>query len=289
VKLDLNMPSWCPDASSRFACLDIIRGAWNIAISRQAPIKALLLPNEDDEEKSYERRAAIVDHPLKTISIIEACKVLCTRGFVLDTISEVVEDPFLLGLEDYVSTTGWDDWTMDNPIHAAAMGVLSRALSLARRTIHGVEHPSIVLLQFLMCIFVDCRIIKDTERAYTDAWNTLHTGGWGYYDSLEEIRRGQTWSCVASLLYTAGHSFFATDGGRFGIAQPGCKPGDKVCTFYGGQPLYILRWPTVEDASSDAPSDEYATYCGTAFIPHLMEQHERDAARLGPDEMFKIK
>jgi hypothetical protein len=289
TKHDLNMPSWCSDISNRFACLDILRGFWNDAINRQMPWKALLLSDEDDEEKSYERRATIVDHPLKAISIIEAGNILYTHGFVLDTISEVVEDPLLLGSEDYVLHPDWANWTMDSPIHAAAMGVLSRALSLARRTIHGGEHHSILLLHFLMCIFCDCRMIKDMERAYTDAWDSLTAEGEDYFDSLEGIRRDQTWPCIVSLIRTIGHSFFATDGGRFGIAQPGCKPGDKVCTVYGGEPLYILRWPTVEDASGVEHSDEYATYCGAAFIPHLMEQHERDAARLGPDEMFKIK
>jgi hypothetical protein len=289
AKHDLNMPSWCPDASSRLACLDIIRGEWNIPINKQESWKTLLLSDEDDKEESYERRAAIVDHPLKGFSVIEAGNILYTRGFVLDTISEVVEDPLLLGSENYTLHSTWGDWTMDNPIHAAAMGVLSRALSLARRTIHGGEHHSIVVLQFLMCNFVDCRIIKATEGAYTDAWNSLNVGGCGYFDSPKEIRHDQTRSCIVSLIRTAGYSFFATEGGRFGIAHPGCKPGDKVCTFYGGEPLYILRWPTVKDASGVEHSDEYATYCRAAFIPHLMEQHERDAARLGPDEMFKIK
>jgi hypothetical protein len=140
-----------------------------------------------------------------------------------------------------------------------------------------------------MCVFVDFRIIKDTEGAYTDAWNSLNVRGPDYFSSLEGIRQNQTWSCILRLTQTAAHSFFATEGGRFGIAHPGCKPGDKVCTFYSGEPLYILRWPTAEDASGIEHSDEYATYCGTAFIPQLMEQHERDAARLGPVEMFKIK
>jgi len=78
-----------------------------------------------------------------------------------------------------------------------------------------------------------------------------------------------------------GHSFIATEGGRFSIATPGCKPGDKVCTFYGGAPLYVLR--------SGDTKGEPSTFCGAAFIAHLMEQHERDAARLGPDEIFSIK
>lgn len=288
AKHDLDMPSWCPDVSSRLACLNILHGDWNIPIIKQASWIALLLSDEDDEEKSYERRVAVVDHPLKAISIIEFDKVLCTRGFVLDSISEVVEDPLLLGSEDYMFHAVWDELTMDNPIHAAAMGVLSRALSLACRTSHGGENHSILPLHFLMCICCDYRIIKEMERAYTDAWNSLKVGGRDYFNSLEGIRQDQTWSCIVFLQRTTGHSFFATEGGRFGIAHPGCKPGDKVCTFYGGEPLYILRWPTVEDASGVEHSDEYATYCA-AFIPHLMEQHERDAARLGPDEMFKIK
>lgn len=33
-----------------------------------------------------------------------------------------------------------------------------------------------------------------------------------------------------------GHFFFATKEGRIRLATPGCKPGDKLCVFYGGEP-----------------------------------------------------
>jgi hypothetical protein len=85
------------------------------------------------------------------------------------------------------------------------------------------------------------------------------------------------------MIRLVGHSFFATEGGRFGIANPGCKPGDKVCAFYGGEALYMLRWPGANDRSGNAE------FCGAAFIPPLMEQHQRDEARLGEDEIFHIR
>jgi hypothetical protein len=77
-----------------------------------------------------------------------------------------------------------------------------------------------------------------------------------------------------------GHSFFATASGRLGISTPGCKIGDKVCCFYGGLQLYILRF-----SEQGIPNAEFS---GTAFVPYLMTQDERDHSRQGDDEIFRI-
>lgn len=95
--------------------------------------------------------------------------------------------------------------------------------------------------------------------------------------------------CIAYLDAVVGHSFFATESGRFGIASPGCTPGDKICTFYGGECLYILRWPKEKESPKGLkPGSNTTEFCGVAYIPHLMEQHQREGARMESDEIFFV-
>lgn len=68
-----------------------------------------------------------------------------------------------------------------------------------------------------------------------------------------------------------------------------CKIGDKVCTFYGGQPLYIVRWHEDQEIIGTEHSGQPAQSVGAAFAPRLMEAHQAGTARLGPDEDFIIR
>lgn len=85
-----------------------------------------------------------------------------------------------------------------------------------------------------------------------------------------------------------GHTFFSTTGGRIGIATPGCRPGDKLCVLYGDHPLHILRWPGCSNSPDSSSGGAIVEFKGVAFVPHLMEQHRSDDARLGEDEIFSI-
>lgn len=78
------------------------------------------------------------------------------------------------------------------------------------------------------------------------------------------------------------HSFCSTKGAQIGLATPGCKPGDKIRAFSGAEPLYILPYEGIGDAS------EPLVFGGMAFIPDLMEQDEWDVNKLGEDKIFAI-
>jgi hypothetical protein len=60
--------------------------------------------------------------------------------------------------------------------------------------------------------------------------------------------------------------------------------------FYGGESLYVLRNLDTKSDEDDATggSSDHVQYLGAAFIPHLMKQHQRDAAHIGPETMFSI-
>ncbi|KAH7071040.1 heterokaryon incompatibility protein-domain-containing protein [Paraphoma chrysanthemicola] len=252
------LPSWCVDLSGAFACQSIMAGDWN------QPVEVLhvgqaLRSSDDDLQKSVARQLEILDHSLKYTSVMEPSNILRTRGFLLDTVSEVVEDVTLVALDARINISHWNDWTLENPAHVARMDVLRRALNLARRATLGDGDSLIIPSEYLMCLWADCRIAENAERAYNDAWIILNPGGRQHYDSLELLRKNEADYILRQMSGFAGHSFFATENGRFGIAHPGCRPGDTVCTFYGGEPLYILRWPKVGRPSVRTGSCEAGT------------------------------
>jgi hypothetical protein len=287
---DLVLPTWCSDFSKSATCKTLLDGYWNAPVCNMGSMEQLILiEGIGDGERSRARRDTILNSLKKSISIIQDDSRLQISGFIVDTISEVIKEPQLAGQLDYTRNNNWEHWTVDNPVHTAHMDVHVRALSLARRLFQESDSDRSGLMHYFMCCICDCRVAGDLETAYKDAMTVLTSGGHQYYNSLDPARRERGFAFLMQIVISTGHSFFASKSGRFGIAHPGCKPGDKVCAFYGGEPLYILRWPEIQGISRAEHADEPAVYCGAAFIPYLMEQHERDEARLGDDEMFHIR
>ena len=178
---------------------------------------------------------------------------------------------------------------MSNPVHAAHVDVCTRSLQLARRTAHRAEDDTdSVPSEYLMALLMDMRVSREAAIAYKDGWNTFRDGDLDYLGEVPAERQMRASLWAARLHGVAGHSFFSTTGGRFGITTPGCKPGDKVCVFYGEDPLHILRWPEPEHETGALQGEGPAEFCGVTFIPHLMKSQEQEAARLGPDEIFVI-
>jgi hypothetical protein len=291
---DEKLPSWCTDFTKEHASSMRLIYSWNWSVSQRkasdSRFSYLFHPEDSDEENSLSRQVTITNHPLKLISVIGPDRVLQTRGFVLDIISEVIEDAALIGQTSYAMDSSWEDWYMSNPIHAAAMNMLDRAELLARQLFPESDtRGADFLAQLLMCLLCDCRIIVNAGEVYRVAKFFFTAGRCVDIYSLEKEKQDLVWCMANFLKLWVGHSFFATKKGRLGIATPGCKIGDKVCAFYGGEPLYILRWPGSEHMNGAEHGKGNAVFCGTAFIPYLMEQYQRDDARLGDDEIFSIR
>ncbi|KAJ4363217.1 hypothetical protein N0V83_010337 [Neocucurbitaria cava] len=272
------LPTWCPDISKTFACSLSFCEWWNYPVNHTAQYyRELLIDEPGDVNDSFAKRAAIVEHDKKSISFRDNGTQLCVRGFVVDTIVEVVEDSRLQGAMDYTEEAATSR-LLRHPLHPINMDWHLKSLSLARRLAHGTNQDKCdIPEEYLMTLLSDCRIKKDLPKMYNEAVTQLTVGSKMNSLSLElrQMRR-----FIERLTDLAGHSFFATKSGRFGLAQPGCKPGDKLCVFYGGHPLYVLRC---------SGGDDLAEFCGSAFVPYLMEPAQSDAARIGPDETFVIR
>ncbi|KAG9192584.1 hypothetical protein G6011_11318 [Alternaria panax] len=215
--------------------------------------------------------------------------ILRTRGHILDAISEVVEDANLVGRFDYMDSNDVSSRCLQNPVHAANVDHYTRSLHLACHTVYRTRDDiDTIPAEYLMALLCDTRVSRDATTAYKHAWSVFTDEEHHNFERVPTERRPQAIRFYDRLIELTGHSFFSTTGGRFGIATPGCKPGDKVCAFYGELPLHTLRWLEHEKNLGVIHGDEPAEFCGVAFIPHLMKPHEKEAARLGPDETFVI-
>jgi hypothetical protein len=277
----MHLPSWCPNLSRRPACFFLLDCKWNRRQDYGTWADDGLLRLEAEEDICA-KRTAILNHPQKFISIFEPDQLLNTRGFVVDTVVEIIEDARLIGQAEHFTNNPWPRPGTRDPAQVAFFTFYDRALDLAASLVDDSNGPPIFPSQYLMCLLLDCGISDMAENGYLAAWKSL-TRGSIWLESLGDEQRDAANGMITRMIRLVGHSFFATEGGRFGIANPGCKPGDKVCAFYGGEALYMLRWPGANDRSGNAE------FCGAAFIPHLMEQHQRDEARLGEDEIFHIR
>jgi hypothetical protein len=286
------LPSWCPDLYSTEAlCDQQIQSGWHYPIKNRAthlPRAWYLNGNDenddDDERKCLESQAAVVEHSLKLIKINNDSRVLSIRGFVVDKIVEVVDDTYHLFRQFDESLNRNILYTeIDNAMHKAVKGFYLRGLALARRVYCDTGNtPFQIPLNFVMCLFQDCRLSEEIIGVCEEVFDAFTPEGADRFKHAHDTRRDVCFQFWGHIMGWIGHSFFATEGGRFGVATPGCKPGDVVCVFYSGEPLYILP------AEGTGPGLKPVRFGGTAFIPHLMDQDQRDDARLGPDEIFAM-
>jgi hypothetical protein len=278
-----HLPSWCPNLSGRSACSPRMHGMWNESIHGQESYIRWAFLEKNSGEKSLARQDAIFDDGRKLVSTVIHDNVLRVHGFVVDTIEEVVE------YENYLDVA-YDDYDSHSEEHMAlhdvAVGFHLRSLDLARRVFYGKsEGITDIPEDFIMSFLLDWRInerAKDAYRKSLSKWKTWYSDHSSY--SWEEAQ------CQVQFRHMRGHTFFSTKGGRIGYAHPGCQPGDQIAVFYGGEALYVLRDLDTKSDEEDATrgASDHVQYLGAAFIPHLMEQHERDAAHIGPDTTFFI-
>ncbi|CAN9191102.1 unnamed protein product [Alternaria alternata] len=277
------LPSWCPNLSGRSACRTAIYGQWNANIVKKQLTDRWALFEENGGEKSLARRRAILNHDKKFISTVMHDNVLRVRGFVVDTIEEVVEheSPLDMAYNEYDP-----DSEEQMALYDVSVNCHLESLKLARFVYHGKsEDVTDIPEDFIMSFFLDCRINQRAKDSYRGTLPKLKT----WYSETSYY----TWTeaqCHVQFRFLRGLTFISTKGGRIGYASPGCRPGDQIAVFYGGEPLYILRDldTTSDEHDATGEASDHVQYLGAAFIPHLMEQHQRDAAHIGPDTMFFI-
>ena len=77
-----------------------------------------------------------------------------------------------------------------------------------------------------------------------------------------------------------GRSYFSTKGGRIGIGPKGLECNDAICVFYGGGPVFILRFDQ---------GKETAQLIGEAYVHGLMSGEALTMEGRGEDENFILR
>ena len=237
------------------------------------------------------RYKAVLQHVKRHIVISPAHDHLSVRGFTVDTITEVAEDTQLFGMWDYSTDyeNGCQTFCDKNPAHVRATKWLSKSLDLARRTYReDGKDASKFLWEFLMAFWTDHRINNGAKSACKRVRKALSTDDYKSFYSLPDDEYNPTLATFTQYKEIIGHSFFSTEDGRFGLATPGCKPGDKVCVFYGGHPLHIIRPHFNKNHPAREETERLWKFVSTAYIPHLMDQHTNGDARQGPDQIYTL-
>jgi hypothetical protein len=127
-------------------------------------------------------------------------------------------------------------------------------------------------------------------KSYRQTHTVLSTERTRHLTGLNGHLRTSVTGCIAYLDAVVGLSLFATEDVHSGIASPGCKSGDTICTFYVRECLYILRQPEEKERPNGSKyGSNTAELCGVTYIPHLMDQHQRETARLKSDEIFVVE
>jgi hypothetical protein len=218
------MPSWCPEISGFPACKMYLNGSWNRPTSIRYAVVQPLLRADQDEQTGEMEVFTHQDHPLKFISILETEDLLQTRGLIVDMVSEVVEDPRLFGSTKAFLGLIYPQ-IFQHALYATFVEFYNQALGLARHVHHGSKEPSSdIPLEFLMCLLVDERVLEGAKLAFGDAMTGLTTKSKEHF----LVRHPLAGHCFYQCMHMLGHSFFSTEGGRFGVAHPGLKTGDKV-------------------------------------------------------------
>jgi hypothetical protein len=279
------LPSWCPDLGGSASRRDLIAGQWNQSTESYGYSYQKTFLSPEDQRSAQLRWIAVSNHGMRYVSASETSDILHLRGFVVGTIGKVIEDSSLTGAWN----RGDVDISNDNPRHVRAIRWLCAGLDLFHQTFSEAsrDNPDDIT-DFLAALWTDHRINEHAETAFWDALDVLQAGDVDRLLLLEPARRQKARDAMARLNAILGHSLISTVGGRVGLAPPGCMPGDKVCVFYGAEPLHVVRLQAGDDSAMLDSNDSFWESVGIAYIPHLMDQHMNDDARQGPDRIFSL-
>ncbi|KAG5801810.1 hypothetical protein H9Q74_014141 [Fusarium xylarioides] len=224
------LPTWCPDFSG-----------W--------PTTSSMYTFNDDFSAGISK-SRHSKHPVCDISFCENDEFLRIRGFRLDVVSEVVDDPRLHGClgdipeEHSQAAEEWED----------------ACLSLAKRVTNETDRIPNIYGRTLTS--GGGQMGKESpeswERAYQHAfrdepgkshrsigYNMAHVKAM----FISEVQRSQ------------GRSFFSTRDGRLGRGPAGLQQGDMICCFYGAGPLFILRSTLQDNGVTQLVGDAYIFGC----------------------------
>jgi hypothetical protein len=286
-----HLPSWCPDLRGRGEMLSCLDDFWSFDPSRS---QTQFFRGVEKRESSISRRRKIRSHESKLITVSETDDYLSIRGFEVDAIAEIVEEKRLVGAWHYTTdySSSQENFKEENPTHVAAMKWLQSGFELARRVLrHQADEEAVFSLpnEVFMAFWRSESVSQVGTTACLDAFQTLMS-----FDSdMEHLNGNRTRRFQASLARDqfrslVGHTWISTGSGRFGLATPGCRSGDKIFVLYSGDPLYIMRPHADCEGSPTEDEVKLWDFVGIAYIPHLMDQHTNDDARKCPDQIYVL-
>jgi hypothetical protein len=290
---DQNLPSWCPDLRGRGEVTACLNQFWKRDRDRSP---AQVVQSVENENLIIKRREMISSNAKKLITVSDADDYLYIRGFEVDTIVETVEDERLVGAWNYTTDyySSHENYMEENPTHITAMEWLSSGCELARRVLrYCADREAVPSLpdEFYMTFWLSESVSKVGKSICTDAIRILMTYDYSMKRFEGEKTRSRLFQAHRALdqfRELVGHTWISTEDGRFGLATPRVKPGDRICVFHGAEPLYIIRPHSDCKNSPTKDGVKLWDFVGLAYIPHLMDQQTTDDARKCPDQMYVL-
>ena len=288
-----HLPSWCPDLRGRGNVEMFLDEFWLRSYDESL---TGFFTDAEKGDLSTVRRRRIDLQKNKLITVSETDDYLSIRGFEVDTIVEIVEDERLVGAWHYTTdySSSQEIFRRENPTHVAAMEWLASGFELARRVLRqqaDEEAASSVPDEVYKTFWLSESLREAGKSVCMDALNALMS----FDNEMKHLMveggvkfQQEAHLAIQQFKWLVGHTWVSTEGGRFGIAAPGCRPGDKICVFRGGEPLYIIR--PHENRKNTLTEDEVKLweFVGIAYVPHLMDQQTTDDARKCPDQMYVL-
>ena len=286
-----HLPSWCPDLRGRGEMVGYLDEFWKLDRSGSL---IRVLRGVENEGLIKTRCRMISSHKNKLVTVSETDNCMSVQGFEIDSIVKTVEDKRLVGAWHYTTDyySSEDNYKAENPTHVAAMEWLENGIELSRHTLQRHAEKGIALSmpdELFMAFWCSESVGQAGKSACTDAIRILMTFDY-HMMRLEgektRLRRLHANRAVDQFRQLIGHTWISTENGRFGLATPGCRSGDRVVVLYSGAPLYVIR-PHANREDSPIEDKVYQwDFVGLAYIPHLMDQQTKDDARKGPDQMY---
>jgi hypothetical protein len=235
-KRDLKQPSWVPD--------------WSSPSIRHPLAKRQIHDSWTEDHRVYQAATLTVPHDNERQwnCTIRDALFLTVAGFQVDVISKVVNFDVL---DAHVAEEGYSiaqSFSEGPALHGLTIpeSDLYRGSSEPLRTAYS---------RTLVADVMKAGNVRSRGYAITlDYWNRVRS----YTQPPADYKFRKEWGSL--LFSTTERSLFWSHDGYLGLGPTDIKPGDRVCIFFGGEVLYLLR-----------SSGKTSHFIGECYVHGLMD------------------